>query len=130
MSELIPPLKPRRTYGFLSVAVLAVAAVIALGAAWAALVAVEHSSRTAVTRALFLAGEDWAQVEVNGLQVILSGDAPTEAARFAALSAAGHEVDGARVIDQMALPEAVAIEPPQFSVEMLRNEAGISLIGL
>ncbi|MEZ5768349.1 MAG: hypothetical protein R3D80_12255 [Paracoccaceae bacterium] len=80
MSELIPPLKPRRTYGFLSVAVLAVAAVIALGAAWAALVAVEHSSRTAVTRALFLAGEDWAQVEVKGLQVILSGDAPTEAA--------------------------------------------------
>ncbi|MEZ5768350.1 MAG: hypothetical protein R3D80_12260 [Paracoccaceae bacterium] len=34
------------------------------------------------------------------------------------------------MIDQMALPEAVAIEPPQFSVEMLRNEAGISLIGL
>ena len=130
MSKLISPLKPGRTYGFVSLAVLAVMAVVALAAAWGALVAVERISQSAVTRALFLTGEDWAQVEVNGLQVILSGDAPTEAARFAALSAASHEVDGARVIDQMALPEAVAIEPPKFSVEMLRNEAGISLIGL
>jgi|GEM_PF-73111 len=130
MPELIPPLKPRRTYGVLSIAVLAIVAVIALAAAWGALVAVERTSRTAVDHALFLSGEDWAEVEVNGLQVFLSGDAPSEAARFAALSAAAHEVDGARVIDQMVLPEAVAIEPPRFSVEMLRNEAGISLIGL
>ena len=130
MPELIPPLKPRRTYGYLSVAVLAVVAVIALAAAWGALVSVERGSKSAVARALFLAGEDWAEVDTNGLQVFLSGKAPSEAARFAALSAAGREVDGARVIDLMVLPEAVAIEPPRFSIEMLRNQAGISLIGL
>lgn len=130
MADLTSPLKPSRSYGFLSLAVIAVAAILALVAAWAALVAIERTSRNAVEHALFLSGEDWTQVEVNGLQVILSGDAPSEAARFAALSAAAHEVDGARVIDQMALPETVAIEPPRFSIEMLRNEAGISLIGL
>lgn len=130
MADLTPPLKPSRSYGFLSLAVLAIGAIIALIAAWAALEAVERTSQTAVEHALFLSGEDWAEVEVNGLQVILSGDAPSEAARFAALSAAAHEVDGARVIDQMVLPESIAIEPPKFTVEMLRNEAGISLIGL
>ncbi len=130
MPDLTPPAKPSRSYGFLSIAVLAVAAVVALAAAWGALVSVEQSSKSAVERALFLAGEDWAEVHTNGLQVILSGKAPSEAARFAALSAAGHEVDGARVIDQVEAPEAVAIEPPRFSIEMLRNQAGISLIGL
>ena len=130
MPELIPPHKPSRSYGYLSIAVLAVAAVVALAAAWGALVAIEHSSRTAVVHELYLAGEEWAEVETDGLQVILSGNAPSEVARFAALSAAGREVDGARVIDQMVLPDAVAIVPPRFSIEMLRNQAGISLIGL
>ncbi len=130
MPEQIPAPSPRPAYGFLSLTALAVAAVAAVVAAWGALVAIERSSLAAVSHALFLAGEDWAVVETNGLQVILSGNAPSEAARFAALSEAGHVVDGARVIDQMVLPDAVPLVPPHFSIEMLRNQAGITFIGL
>ncbi len=130
MSEQIHPPSLSRSYGFMSLTALAVAAVVALAAAWGALVAIERSTHAAVSHALYLAGEDWAKVETNGLQVILHGNAPSEAARFSALSEAAHVVDGARVIDQMVLPDAVPIVPPHFSIEMLRNQAGITVIGL
>ncbi len=59
----------------------------------------------------------------------LSGTAPTEAVRFRALTAAGTVVDSTRVIDDMSVVEA-SFEPPKFSIEILRNDAEISLIGL
>ena len=72
----------------------------------------------------------WTEVETDGLQVYLAGTAPTEAARFRALSVAGTVVDATRVIDQMLVAEAEGVEPPRFAIEILRNERGISLIGL
>ena len=72
----------------------------------------------------------WAEVQSNGLRVELSGTAPDEAQRFRAISTAGRIVDAARVIDRMQVEDMADLAAPRFSVEILRNESGISLIGL
>lgn len=99
-------------------------------AATAAADQIERRSAEDVRAALDGAGLGWAQVATDGLQVALTGTAPDEITRFRAVEQAGTVVDPGRVVDriEVALPEAV--EPPGFSVELLRNDAGISLIGL
>lgn len=106
------------------------AAVLCVVAAGFAVSAVEDGSRRAVRDMLDLRNMVWAEVDTDGLQVFLAGTAPTEAARFKALSVAGTIVDAARVIDQMLVQDAADIAPPRFSIEILRNDRGISLIGL
>ncbi|MBT0958007.1 OmpA family protein [Alphaproteobacteria bacterium KMM 3653] len=91
---------------------------------------IERGSGEAVQNILIAEGHDWASVTTDGLQVRLSGTAPTEASRFRALSATGRVVDAARVIDEMEIEAAKPIAPPRFSIELLRNDAGISMIGL
>ncbi|MEM9496983.1 MAG: OmpA family protein [Pseudomonadota bacterium] len=91
---------------------------------------IEEASRHAVRDTLDAQGMVWTQIDADGLQVYLAGTAPSEAARFRALSVAGSVVESARIIDQMLVEESVPISPPRFSIEMLRNEAGLSLIGL
>ena len=109
---------------------LVLACILALLSAMLAANAIESRSRADVARVLELNGHGWAQVGVDGLQVILGGTAPDEATRFQALTAAGTVVDAARIIDRMEVADPNAIEPPRFSVEILRNDRGISLIGL
>ncbi|OIP87439.1 MAG: hypothetical protein AUK37_01485, partial [Rhodobacterales bacterium CG2_30_65_12] len=111
-------------------ATFAAAFVIAVLVAWGALSAIEGLSQSAIDRALLLEGEDWAKVETDGLQVVMTGTAPTERARFHALAIAGARVDAGRVIDRMEVPAPKANTAPEFSIEMLRNHAGISMIGL
>ncbi len=109
---------------------------IAVGAAGCVGVAIwaknmiEDDALTNLDLAFSQAGHDWADVTVDGLAVTLSGMAPDEATRFAALSVAGTVVDTTRVIDAMEVAAAAAIRPPEFSIEMLKNEDGVSLIGL
>ena len=91
---------------------------------------VEDDALTNLNLAFSQSGHDWTDVTVDGLAVTLSGIAPDEATRFAALSVAGTVVDTTRVIDAMEVAAAAAIKPPEFSVEMLKNEDGVSLIGL
>ncbi len=91
---------------------------------------IEESSKSGVSYALEDAGLGWADAESDGLQVFLFGIAPSEADRFKALSVAGSVVDAARLIDQMEVADREAFAPPKFSIEILRNDAGISLIGL
>src|SRR6056297_3321931 len=111
-------------------AVFVVAAVLSLLAARFAVTAIEDGSRTAVLEELDRESLTWAEVDANGLQVFLAGTAPNEAMRFKALTAAGKVVDAARVIDQMLVEDSMKIAPPRFSIEILRNDSGISLIGL
>ncbi|MGR3365042.1 MAG: OmpA family protein [Maritimibacter harenae] len=110
--------------------IFVLAALLALVAAVSSVGVIERVSKSTVEEALMLEGQDWAKVHTDGLQLILTGTAPTETDRFAALSVAGGEVDSSRVIDQMDVPTAEGIEPPRFSVEILRNDGGISMIGL
>jgi len=99
-------------------------------AAGFAVTVVEDSSEIGVRNALDEAGLTWAEVQADGLQVTMTGTAASEAQRFRALSVAGTVVDAARVIDNMSLAASEDLAPPRFSVEMLRNDSGISLIGL
>tara|TARA_R110002049_G_scaffold29972_2_gene102014 strand:- start:100648 stop:102597 length:1950 start_codon:yes stop_codon:yes gene_type:complete len=108
----------------------AAAAVVSLVAANFSVQLIEDTSEIGVRDALDDQGMTWAEVQADGLQVTLAGIAPTEAVRFRALSTAGSVVDAARVIDEMEVEAQAAIAPPRFSVEVLRNDAGISIIGL
>ena len=107
-----------------------VSAGLSLLAASYAVTEIEESSELAVRRSLDLKGHDWAEVEADGLRVVLTGTAPDEATRFNALTAAGTEVDTSRVIDEMEVIATSALAAPRFSVEILRNDSGISVIGL
>ncbi|WP_424984940.1 OmpA family protein [Microbulbifer sp. S227A] len=108
----------------------AVGGALCLVAAGFAVSTVEDSSEIGVRRVLDQAEYDWAEVQADGLQVILSGTSPTEAKRFDAISRVGTVVDAARIINRMDVRPTAALEAPQFSAEILRNDSGISIIGL
>ncbi|MGZ9812100.1 OmpA family protein [Pseudoroseicyclus sp. H15] len=106
------------------------AALLCVGAAQLTAKAVEEGSVEAVDEALTTQGYDWASVVGDGLQVIIEGQAPSEAARFRAKSVAGSIVDASRVIDSMQVAAGEAMTPPDFAIEILQSESGVSLIGL
>ena len=115
---------------FLRLGVFAIAGVISYYGARAAVSVVEDRSVMAVQETLVDQRQEWASVLGDGLQVILEGEAPSEASRFRAMSAAGTVVDASRVIDNMSVIDTAGIAPPDFAVEILRNASGVSLIGL
>ncbi len=122
--------RPRIPLKAIAPAAFALAALLsALGATWAATV-IENRSAQGITAALHGVGYDWASVATDGLLVTLSGTAPTEAARFRAISIAGGVVDSDRITDAMDVVDAAALKVPDFKIEILRNGDGISLIGL
>jgi OOP family OmpA-OmpF porin len=130
----LPPLPDpailRRHRGLLAAGAYALALAVFLLVAWASAAVIESRSASAVTSRLLAEGFTWATVTADGLQVQLTGTAPNEAARFRAVNLAGSIVDAARMRDGLEVRPARAIEAPRFSVEMLRNEDNIQLIGL
>ncbi|WP_108485173.1 OmpA family protein [Oceaniglobus ichthyenteri] len=106
------------------------AAIIAVFSATFAVTQIEDRSVAAITTAMRDQGHNWVSVSSDGLQLRLEGTAPDEATRFRALTVANDIVDAARVIDEMEVAAAAVIEAPRFSMEILRNGDGISLIGL
>lgn len=114
----------------LGLSAFVVAAILSYFAAQAVVSVVEDRSVIAVRERLVDAGHDWASVQGDGLQVILEGSAPSEALRFRAISSAGSIVDSSRVIDNMDVTASAALMAPDFSIEMLRNDSGVFLIGL
>ncbi|WP_420585265.1 OmpA family protein [Ruegeria sp.] len=120
----------RLPYVFAVALIFLVSAGLCLVAASYAVTKVEESSEFAVRRALDLKGHDWAEVHSDGLRVVLTGTATDEATRFNALTAAGTEVDTSRVIDEMEVAPTTQLAAPRFSAEILRNDSGISVIGL
>jgi OmpA-OmpF porin, OOP family len=115
---------------FIVLATFALASVASVLAARTAVAVVEDRSVIAVRSQLDLNGYEWANVQGDGLQVILEGEAPDEASRIRAVSSAGQIVDAARIINGMDVTATTQIAAPRFSIEMLRNDSGVSLIGL
>ena len=113
-----------------TLAVFICAALASVSVALLSVRLIEQASYAQVQRQLMNDGQDWTDVTVSGLQVTLTGTAPDEATRFRALSLAGSVVDATRVIDRMEVDPGEAMEPPRFAIEFLRNDDGISLIGL
>lgn len=114
----------------IAVGVFAGAFVVAALAAWASAIAVEARTTQAVRSKMIEADFLWVNVAADGLQLQLSGTAPNEAARFRAVNLAGSVIDASRVRDLLDVAPVKAIEAPTFSVEILRNDDGIQLIGL
>ena len=124
--------KPRFQRGSFLPHILAIgiAAFGCLGAAIFAKNTVEAKTSTNLGLSLSQNGFDWADVTVDGLSVTMSGVAPDEATRFAALSTAGKIVDASRIIDDMGVQATEALAAPNFAIEILKNDDGLSLIGL
>lgn len=125
-----------RHFPFRKNVVVMTAAAFAFAAAFSFLMALfvgsalEGRSERHVKRALTAAGLHWAEVSADGLLVTLSGTAPAEATRFRAATIAGRTVGASRINDIMDVIPARALTAPRFSLELLRNDDGISVIGL
>lgn len=115
---------------FIAIATFSAAALLAGTVSVFAVKAIESRSARAIDRLLAEAGFDWADVAADGMLVTLTGTAPNESTRFEALTIAGSVVDAAQVIDAMEVTPGVELTAPRFSLELLRNDDGISLIGL
>ncbi|AGT07542.1 OmpA family protein [Paracoccus aminophilus] len=124
--------KPRSRVarGLASVVALAAAGALSVYAAIAAVGFLEERRVDQAQAALETAGFDWVSVEGSGLQLHLRGTAPDEAKRFRALTLAEGAIDGGQVIDEMEVAPVQAVKAPDFSVELLRNDEGVSVIGL
>jgi OmpA-OmpF porin, OOP family len=120
----------RLTDIFIRLGTFGLAGLLSLGAADLTVRLVESRSVIAVQDVLAENEHRWTEVLADGLQVVLQGTAPTEAARFRAISAAGGVVDASRVIDNMSVVDQADFTPPEFKIEILRNDSGVSLIGL
>ncbi len=114
----------------IAAAAFLVAFLVALLAAWASALVIEARTAQMVTSRLMDQGITWATVEADGLQIQISGTAPNEAARFRVINIAGSVIDANRVRDMLEITPIKGIEAPRFSLEMLRNDDGIQLIGL
>ena len=89
---------------------------------------IERNTARDLTAAL--AEYDWLTLRTDGLQVILEGTAPDEVQRFRARARAETLVDAGRVVDDTQVAARASMAHPDFDVELLRNDDGISIIGL
>jgi OOP family OmpA-OmpF porin len=120
----------RLPQGAIALAAFAVAGLFALFIAYTASAVIERRSVKAINWAMANEGITWVQASADGMLVTLQGTAPNEAARFRAVNIAGSVIDSGRVRDELEVTPANKIEAPRFSIEMLRNDDGIQLIGL
>ena len=115
---------------FLASVAFVLAASLALLTAVFTAGAIEKRAERETVRLFNESGIDWATVTARGLLVELTGTAPNEAGRYRAVSLAGRVVDGGRVIDLLEVTPTSAMTAPRFSMELLRNDDGVSAIGL
>ena len=109
---------------------LAIAASLCVFAAKFAVRSVENRSVVSVQENLIDRGYSWVSVKGDGLLIILEGEAPNEVASFRAVSTAGEVVDASRIDETFTVKETERLVAPEFAIEILRNDSGVSLIGL
>lgn len=129
--DITPP-APRRplTAGTVAAIAFSGAVVLALLISYLLAQLVENRTAQVIRSRLLAAGYTWANVETDGLIVTLTGTAPTEALRFAAINLANGVVDSSRIRGEFDVQPAKVVAPPRFSVEILRGDDGVQLIGL
>ncbi|MCL1629082.1 OmpA family protein [Roseibaca sp. V10] len=129
LSAATPLLIQYKWYGMTGIAFVA-AALLALGGAQLSARALENVVARETASALITEGLDWAEVETDGLLLRLSGEAPTEASRFNAISTANQIVSAERILDEITVKPATEIAAPDFSMEILRNGLDVQMVGL
>lgn len=90
----------------------------------------EQQTAADLAAALAAAGQTWASAGTDGLRVTLTGAAPDETSRVKVVEIARAVVSGRRIHDETTVAAATPLPPPPFALELLRNEADVSLIGL
>ena len=115
---------------FFAIVAFTVAGAAAWKAAEMATARYETATAEQVEAALAAADQGWAGVATDGLKVTLTGAAPDETSRFRVAEIARQVVDGRRIEDLTTLAAAKPLPPAPFALELLRNEADVSLIGL
>jgi len=90
----------------------------------------ERATEEKLEKTMFLTGNEWSNIRANGLRLHLTGLAPNESARFELIKSLGKLVEASRLRDEITLLEEENLIPPKFSLEALRNDDRISLIGL
>ncbi len=113
-----------------ALAALGGAGALAWGVAGEAARQLERRTALQLTEALSAAGQNWARVEVDGLGVTLTGTAPDETGRFRAREVVRQVAGADRVTDRTRARAEAPQAAPDFALELLRNEAEVSLIGL
>ncbi|MEO0911623.1 MAG: OmpA family protein [Pseudomonadota bacterium] len=105
----------------------------AAGGSWflagAATTWVERETEAVLATALAEADLPWAATEANGLQVTLSGTAPSERARFRAVEAVIAHVSSNRLTDEIVIDTDPEPEPPLLALQILRADEETTLIG-
>lgn len=94
---------------------------------------VDHVERHTERRLITLmneAGESWATVRADGFKVIVGGLAKDEVTRFKTLQLISSHINKGRVLDRTSVSQPDGLQPPKFSLEILRNVERVSLIGL
>jgi OOP family OmpA-OmpF porin len=129
-TPLIKLPSPRLTPTLAAAIAFAAATFLSVLIAWAAVLLMERLSERAVRSALLTQGVTFATVNADGLQMELIGTADTEAQRYRAINIVGSVIDSTRIEDLMEVTPVRAVEAPRFSLEILRNDDGIQLIGL
>jgi len=109
---------------------LLLAAGTAAGVAIVLVDIVEKRSASELGTALAEEGLDFVTLSTDGLLVSMSGTAPDEASRFKAQTLAESLISPDSIINEIEVADATGLDPLRFSVEILRNGDGISLIGL
>ena len=125
-----PPLRHVWRQRVLAVSLLALAAGASWGVAQQAVGWIESRAMADATQALIAGGFDWATASADGLSLRLSGEAPDEVQRFRAVSTVGGVVDAGRITDAITVAPPAAAVAPSFRLELLRTDAGVSLVGL
>nr|WP_253948992.1 OmpA family protein [Mangrovicoccus sp. HB161399] len=110
--------------------ILGLAAGGAYGISLLAVDYVEDRNGSEVRAALAAEGLDWAEASPDGMQIVLGGTAPDEAARFRALTVAGRTANPAHVRDHMEVAEPEDMPELTYEVEILRNGDSVLLHGL
>lgn len=113
-----------------ALAALGGAGALAYGLADRGAAYVEHRTGDRLAEALGAAGQGWAHAEIDGLDVTLTGDAPDEMDRLRAREVVRRVAGSGRLDDRTRLAAAGPAAEPAFALELLRNEAEVSLIGL
>jgi OOP family OmpA-OmpF porin len=89
--------------------------------AFAAALVIEARTEKVIAAKFSESEIDWVTVHADGLQLILTGTAPNEAARFRALNLVGSLIDSSRrVRDNLDVARPPRSRRRDFSVEMLR----------
>lgn len=124
------PKRPVVSAGLIAAGAFVGAGVLSMLVGWGLAAMVELRTVEVIRTLMLTEGYPWAHVATDGLIVSLTGTAPTEAQRFAAVNVAGSVVDQGRLRDGFEVEPAKLVAAPRFSVEMLRNDDGVQLIGL